>query len=220
MDDEDLRGVDGQHIWAVQPAGGRLIAVGFTFRSDGTYDGAIWTSSDGFEWSRVDPVTFDEPGSQLIKGVVGGAGGVPLVAVGCEDDLDRCDLEGNDADAAVWISEDVGESWAKVPLESSWLVGEGVQAMYAVSRQGSDFIAVGTHTAATGDLDGAVWISTDGVNWVFQRNPAAQVQDLGGDPDDQEIRALIRFRRHQLSFVAVGVADDDIDQDAVVWGGF
>ncbi len=103
--DEDLGGVDGQHIWAVQPVGGRLVAVGFTYGSDGTYDGAIWTSSDAIEWSRVDPAMFDEPGSQLIKGVVGGADGLPLVAVGCEDDIDRCDSSGNDSDAAVWTSD-------------------------------------------------------------------------------------------------------------------
>ena len=219
VDDEDLRGTDGQHIWSVGAVGRRLIAVGFTYTSDGTYDGAIWTSPTGSaDWSRVDPTTFDEPGSQLLKGVAGGTSGSPLVAVGCEDDLERCDTGGHDSDAAVWTSADGGDSWAKAPLESSWLVGEGVQAMYAVALQGSDFIAVGTHTAATGDLDGAVWISRDGRNWVFQRNQA-QVRALGGD-DDQTIRALIRFHRKQLSFVAAGVTDDGIDQNAVVWGGF
>ncbi len=218
--DPDLQGVDGQHIWAVQPVGGRLFAVGFNFASDGTYDGAIWTSSDAIEWSRVDPAMFDEPGSQLIKGVVGGTVGLSLVAVGCEDELDRCDLVGSDSDAAVWTSDDGGGSWAQAPLESEWLIGEGVQAMYAVSRQGSNFIAAGTHTAATGDLDGAVWTSSDGLNWVFQRDPRYKVQFLGGDPEDQEIRALIPYHRKQLSFVGVGVVDDGLDQDAVVWGGF
>jgi serine/threonine-protein kinase len=218
VEDASLGGANGQHIWAVHAAGGRLVAVGFTY--DGTYDGAIWTSSDAIEWSRIDPAMFDEAGSQLMKGVVGGTGELPLVVVGCEDVSDRCDLESaTGSDAAVWISDDGGESWAKVILESEWLVGEGVQAMYAVSRQDSDFIAVGSHTAATGDLDAAVWISSDGLRWVFQRNQA-QVRDLGGDPEDQTMRALIPFHRQRLTFVGVGVADDGIDQDAVVWGGF
>jgi hypothetical protein len=218
VDAEDLQGEGGQHIWAVHTFEEGLVAVGFAYATDGAYDGAIWTSPDGRGWTRVDPGMFAEAGHQLIKGVVGGTGGLPLVAVGCEDDAERCDIDGQDSDAAVWTSGD-GRTWTKAPLGSEWLVGEGIQTMYAVSRRDEIFIAVGAHTANTGDLDGAVWTSIDGVSWAFQRDPAFKVQALGGPPDDQTIRALTRFHREELSFVAVGVTDDGASQDAIVWGG-
>jgi predicted Ser/Thr protein kinase len=216
--DEDLQGEGGQHVWAVHAAGGRLIAVGFEYATDGSYDGAVWTSPDGLDWSRADPAMFEEAGHQVIKAIVGGTRGLPLVAVGCEDDTQRCDIAGQDSNAAVWTSDD-GERWIMVELEGEWLVGPGVQTMYGISRQGDTFIAVGAHTAETGDLDGAVWTSTDGGSWVFQHRPSFKVRELGGPPDDQTIRALTPFHGKDLSFVAVGVTDDGSDQDEVVWGG-
>jgi serine/threonine protein kinase len=216
--DEDLQGDGGQHVWAVHVAGGRLIAVGFEYATDGSYDGAIWTSPDGLDWSRADPAMFDETGHQLIKGIVGGTRGLPLVAVGCEDDTQRCDIAGQESDAAVWTSDD-GERWTKAEPEDEWLVGPGVQTMYGISRQGETFIAVGARTAETGDLDGAVWTSADGESWAFQHRPTFKVRELGGSPDDQTIRALTPFHGKDLSFVAVGVTDDGSDQDEIVWGG-
>jgi serine/threonine-protein kinase len=215
--DDDLVGVGGQHIWAVHGFEGRLIAVGFDYGTDGSYDAAIWTSEDGRDWSRLDPAMFEETGHQLIQAIVGGTRGLPLVAVGCADDLDRCDLAGQDSDAAVWTSDD-GEEWAKVDLAGESLVGPGVQRMNAVSRRGDTFIAVGTHTGAAGDLDGAVWTSLDGLSWALQRQPSFKVVALGG-ADDQSIRALTPFHGKGLSLVAVGDSDDGIDQDDIVWGG-
>jgi serine/threonine-protein kinase len=216
MSDADLTGPGGQHIWSVETFDGGLVAVGHEYGTDLTYDAAVWTSPDGTDWSRVDPATFDEPGNQVITGIAGGIDGVPLVAVGCEDDVDRCGIEGKDSDAAVWASDD-GERWTKVELAGQTLVGTGVQTMYAVSLSGAVFVAVGTQTG-NGNLDGAVWTSSDGRAWSLQRAPGF-VRVLGGDPDDQVIRALIPFRRKTLSFVAVGVADNGSDQDAVIWGG-
>ena len=217
--DEDLGGEGGQQISAVHTAGGRLIAVGFEYGTDGSYDGAIWTSQDGSEWSRLDPTMFEETGQQLIKGIVGGTRGLPLVAVGCEDDLERCDVAGQDSDAAVWTSDD-GERWTKVDLEGEGVVGPGIQTMYGVSRRADGFIAVGAHTGNAGDLDGAVWTSVDGVSWELQRQSSFKIALLGGPPDDQTIRAVTPFHGQDLSVVAVGVTDNGIDQDEVVWGGF
>lgn len=215
--DDDLGGIGGQQIRAIHTAGGRLIAVGFEYGTDGSYDGAIWTSQDGSEWSRVDPTMLEETGQQLIRGIVGGTRGLPFVAVGCQDALERCDLAGQESDAAVWASDD-GERWTEVDLEREGLVGPGVQTMYGVSRQGDVFIAFGAHTGKAGDLDGAVWTSTDGRSWVLQRQPSYRVSALGG-PDDQTIRAMTPFHGGGLSFVAVGVTDDGIDEDDIVWGG-
>jgi hypothetical protein len=160
---------------------------------------------------------FAETGAQLMKAVAGGTDGMPLVAVGCQDDISKCDL-GADSDAAVWISAD-GETWEKVGLEKEGVVGVGIQTMFGLTLQGDTFIASGTASAKTGDLDAAVWTSTDGRTWNPRLHPRFLIDDLGGPPDDQAIRALTPFHRRSLSFVAVGVTEDASDQDSAVWGG-
>ena len=216
VDDVDLAASGDQQIWSVHKAGDRLVGVGYTTEG-GSYDAAVWTSRDGLDWAREDPMMFAETGVQLMKAVAGGTNGMPLVAVGCQDDISKCDL-GGDSDAAVWISTD-GELWEKVELERVGVVGDGIQTMFGLTRQGVTFIASGTATAKTGDLDAAVWTSTDGRSWNPRLHPRFLIDDLGGAPDDQAIRALTPFHRRSLSFVAVGVTEDASDQDSAVWGG-
>jgi tRNA A-37 threonylcarbamoyl transferase component Bud32 len=216
VDDADLVASGDQQIWSVHNAGGLLVGVGYT-TEDGTYDAAVWTSRDGLDWARVDPAMFAETGAQLMKAVAGGTDRMPLVAVGCQDDSSKCDL-GGDSDAAVWISAD-GEMWEMVGLEKEGVVGVGIQTMFGLTRQGDTFIASGTATAKSGDLDAAVWTSTDGRSWNPRLHPRFLIDDLGGPPDDQAIRALTPFHRRSLSFVAVGVTEDASDQDSAVWGG-
>jgi len=216
VDDADLVASGDQQIWSVHNAGGLLVGVGYT-TEDGSYDAAVWTSRDGLDWARVDPAMFAETGVQLMKAVAGGTDGMPLVAVGCQDDSSKCDL-GGDSDAAVWISAD-GEMWEMVGLEKEGVVGVGIQTMFGLTRQGDTFIASGTATAKSGDLDAAVWTSTDGRSWNPRLHPRFLIDDLGGPPDDQAIRALTPFHRRSLSFVAVGVTEDASDQDSAVWGG-
>jgi tRNA A-37 threonylcarbamoyl transferase component Bud32 len=216
VDDADLVASGDQQIWSVHNAGGLLVGVGYT-TEDGSYDAAVWTSRDGLDWARVDPAMFAETGVQLMKAVAGGTDGMPLVAVGCQDDSSKCDL-GGDSDAAGWISAD-GEMWEMVGLEKEGVVGVGIQTMFGLTRQGDTFIASGTATAKSGDLDAAVWTSTDGRSWNPRLHPRFLIDDLGGPPDDQAIRALTPFHRRSLSFVAVGVTEDASDQDSAVWGG-
>ena len=216
VDDADLVASGDQQIWSVHNAGGRLVGVGYTTEG-GSYDAAVWTSRDGLDWARVDPAMFAETGVQLMKAVAGGTDGMPLVAVGCQDDISKCDL-GGDSDAAVWNSAD-GQTWEKIGLERVGVVGVGIQTMFGLTRQGDTFIASGTVTAKTGDLDAAVWTSTDGRSWNPRLHPRFLIDDLGGPPDDQAIRALTPFHRRSLSFVAVGVTEDASDQDSAVWGG-
>jgi hypothetical protein len=217
VDDEDLLASGDQQIWSMHNAGGRLVGVGYTTEG-GSYDAAVWTSTDGLDWVRVDPATFAEAGVQLMKAVAGGANGMPLVAVGCQDDESKCDLSGQDSDAAVWISDD-GETWDKVHLDREGLVGPGIQTMADLTRQGDTFVAAGTATARTDDLDAVVWTSTDGRSWNPRLSPRTFIADLGGAPDDQGIKAVTSFHRRSISFVAVGVTEDESDQDSAVWGG-
>jgi tRNA A-37 threonylcarbamoyl transferase component Bud32 len=215
----DLGPEGDQELWSVHAAGGMLIAVGSSEGEDGTFDAAVWTSTTGTEWHRVDPAMFEEPGNQLMKAVAGGVDELPFVIVGCEDEESICDSEGHDSDAAVWVSED-GEIWDEAPLEGSGLVGDGIQTMVDVVRDGDHFIAVGRVTANPGDLDGANWFSEDGSTWDLQLRPTSLVALIGGE-GNQAIRALTPLRRPQetVRFVAVGITDGLAGQDAVVWGG-
>src|SRR5262245_52335243 len=217
VEDEDLVASGDQQIWSVHKVGGRLMGVGYTFDPAGTYDGALWTSEDGREWSRVDPAMFSDEGHQLMKAAGGGSEGLPFVIVGCEDDLYRCDVNDQDSDAAVWTSPD-GETWTKVDLRGGGLVGDGLQTMYDLSRHGGTLVAAGTATGPNGDRDAAVWTSTDGRSWSLRRQPPYAVAELDG-AGDQTIRALTTFHRLGLTFVAAGVTVDGIAEHAVVWGG-
>ena len=100
------------------------------------------------------------------------------------------------------------------------MVGDGtIETMFGLTRQGETFVASGTATANTGDMDAAVWTSTDGRSWNPRLHPSFLIADLGGPPDDQAIRAVTPFHRQGLLLVAVGVSEDATDQDSAVWGG-
>jgi hypothetical protein len=72
--------------------------VGGRDASAGDVDAAVWTSSDGATWTRLeaDPAVFGGSGEQLIKWVLT----TPdrIVAAGW-------DGSGGDLDAAVWVAE-------------------------------------------------------------------------------------------------------------------
>jgi hypothetical protein len=133
----------------VTTGGPGLVAVG------GLDPGAaVWTSVDGFTWSRV-PHDESVFGSGVMNSVT--AGGPGLVAVGEDND-----------DAAVWTSVD-GFTWSRVPHDE--VVFEGVGnpeiwgglsflSMASVTSGGPGLVAVG------GDIFGAVvWTSVDGFTW-------------------------------------------------------
>ena len=85
-----------------------LVAVGEDESSDcGGGINVIWTSVDGFTWSRV---AFDQlcEGGGVGDVTVGGPG---LVAVGTASEEDP-------STAAVWTSVD-GLSWSRVPLDET-----------------------------------------------------------------------------------------------------
>ena len=210
-------GLGDQQIWSVENLGGSMVAVGYTYVVGDSYDGAIWVMPTDQDWARVDPSMFAETGHQLMKAVIGGPDGLPIVVVGCEDTTWRCDLEGNPSDAAVWTSQD-GETWTKAELVGDDLVGEGVQMMLSLSKQGGTIVAAGSATANTGDLDAMIWTSSDGRSWSPDLSRRFAIAPLGG-AGDQAMRALTPFHRKGLVFIGVGVIDDGTDQDTMVWGG-
>ena len=103
QDDVVFGGEGGQVMLSVTAGGPGLVAVG----SDGSA-AAVWTSPDGFIWSRVPhDAALGGASFQTMRSVTIGA--VGLIAVGSD---------GSDAgeDAAVWTSPD-GITWSRVQTE-------------------------------------------------------------------------------------------------------
>lgn len=128
-----------------------LVAVGV---DETNWDGpatvfpAVWTSPDGYTWTRVphDQSVFPE-GAGMVDVAVGSTG---LVAVG----FDRID---ESLVAAVWSSPD-GFTWTRVPHDEA-LFGGFHEDMSSVAAVGDGFIAVGSWAEAN------VWTSPDGITW-------------------------------------------------------
>ncbi len=122
-------------------------------------DAAVWTSSDGNTWVRVDddaavfggePSRFGAASDQVINDLVAGSLGV--VAVGADN------VPG-DSDAAVWVSTD-GLAWERLP-DDEVFGGEGDQVMRSVVQTANTVVAVGESSGLA-----AVWVSNDGREWT------------------------------------------------------
>jgi hypothetical protein len=164
----------GPTMFSVTSGNSGLVAVGGEDgpgdEGDGFGDAAVWTSADGFTWSRVthDESVFGGEGQQQMVSVT--AGGPGLVAVGW-------DTSEGTADAAVWTSVD-GISWSRVPGDEGVFGGPGEQTMSSVTVGGPGLVAVGSDGFYDGvdrgqlgswrrDFlgDAAVWTSADGITW-------------------------------------------------------
>ena len=110
----------------------------------------MWTSPDGFTWSRVahDEAVFGGEADQVISGVTSAGGG--LVAVGRDE-------SGGDLDGAVWTSVD-GLIWSRVAHDEAVLGGPFDQRMWEVVAGGPGLVAIGEYDTG-GDRDGAMWVA-------------------------------------------------------------
>ena len=196
----EFGGTNTQSISQVIAGGPGLVAVGSDW-SNGDSDAAVWVSSDGSSWHRVDDPGLTLPGHQTILGVITTAEG--MVGVGSDD-------SSGDLDAAVWTSAD-GLTWTRVDQES--FGGTGLQRMVAISSAGgSGLVAVGAAQAEDPDegLDAAFWLSEDGLSWGRVTAPS-----FGGG-GDQAIQAVVVSGS---TVIAVGQEffADTGDFDAAVW---
>jgi len=151
-DETVFGGVDSQVINDVTVGGPGLVAVGNDggrgpWDNNAENNAAVWTSVDGFTWSRVpdDETVFGGGGNPVMLSVT--AGGPGLVAVGA--DFYPASL----AETAVWTSVD-GIKWSRIPDDATFFGATSVTA------GGPGVVAVG------GDGDGlGVWTSADGITW-------------------------------------------------------
>ncbi len=189
-----------QVMWGVTVAEVGLVAVG-TDRSGGDVDAAVWTSPDGITWTRVphDEALFGGAANQNMVAISGDASGV--VAVGL-------DASGGDQDAAVWTSPD-GLNWIRVVNPEAVFGGTGNQRMSGLSAGGPGWVAVGSDDSA-GDMDGAVWTSSDGLTWTR----VVDADSVFGGPRDQQ---LMRVAAGGPGIVAVGTDNPAGDGDVAVW---
>jgi hypothetical protein len=165
VDDAAFSGPGALEMYDVVAGGPGLVAVGLEETADG-YDGVVWTSRTGTDWSRVaDPDgVFGGPGSQQIHAVV--AGGPALVAFGIEEYA----LE------VVWTSVD-GITWTREPPGSIEFRGPG-----------GNFVEIATGPAGPAAFwDGAIWLAvpcsaSDDV-------VAATADSAGGEIDDSACTA-------------------------------
>lgn len=157
----------------------------------------MWTSPDGFVWSRVphDAAVFGgEDKNQSMNSVA--QGGPGLVAVG-----EELTFSGDDGDAAVWTSPD-GITWTLVPHDETVFGGEGFQEMSSVVASGDGVVAVGDDGSPA-----AVWNSPDGLTWAQVPHEGV----FGGDAIMLSVTVVGQ------DLVAVGFAVVDGDIDAAVW---
>ena len=181
--DESVFGGEGeQQMVSVTAGGPGLVAVGWD-TSSGSEDAAVWTSVDGFTWSRIprDESVFGGQHDQSMSSVA--VGGPGLVAVGADSFLDNDRGQLTDYDdvisvAAVWTSVD-GLTWTRVPHDEAILGGEGNQWMSSVTSAGFGLVAVGGDWS-NAVHDAAVWTSVDGTTWSRVPNNEAV---FGGEHD-------------------------------------
>ena len=149
----------GAVMSSVTVGGPGLVAVGW-FEEDGENGrgAAVWTSVDGFTWSRVphDETVFGGEAYQWMTSVT--AGGPGLVAVG----FDGGGIFSGEYNAPVWTSVD-GLTWTRVPIDEAIIGGTGLESVTAGSR---GLVAVGGDAnPRRSDRGARVLTSPDGITW-------------------------------------------------------
>jgi serine/threonine protein kinase len=239
----DLSHVDEQEVViAAAPApGGGLLGVGHADPSAVDEDPAVWSSPNGFDWTRVDADALRAPGYQRMVDLI--AFENAYVAVGYSGD-----------DAAVWASDTGTTGWHLVDT----IEEPGTQVMREIVESDGTLQVVGWQSL-DGEVDAASWRSEDGIAWERVSDPeleGAGTQELwtalqvdgtliglgaasngskGIDaalwrldpdgwtrldvdliaPDDQEIRDVALSRDGTI--VAVGITGDGSASDARIW---
>lgn len=178
---------DESSIAAIAAGGPGLVAVGnhsaSTPEGEFDFDAAVWISTDGEVWERVESAVLGtgigDPDGQL-EGMADVATNEDrIVAVGSEGYA-----------AAVWTSGD-GYSWERV-VDDDLPPGTIDSAVNAVAVHEDGFIAVGSHRS-----DAGIWMSSDGLDWT-----RIEDDDLLGDSSGQV--TLWDVTAYESGFVAVG----------------
>ena len=189
----ELSRVDEQEVViAAAPTAGRgLLGVGHADPSAFDEDAAVWSSPNGFDWTRVDAEALLAPGSQRMIDLV--AFGNAFIAVGTSGD-----------DAAVWASDAGAVGWHLVDT----IEEPGMQVMREVVESDGTLQVVGWQEL-NGDVDAAAWRSEDGIAWERVPDP-----ELAG-PGTQELWTALAV---DGMVIGLGAASEGSgSKDAAVW---
>jgi hypothetical protein len=111
---------------------------------------AVWSSPDGFRWTRSSSPVFAAGNDGSIGGVAGLAAlGATLVAVGTDSGQDA-------ARARAWWSTD-GRTW-----HAAKVAHDGDSQLFHVSATGGELLATGPSSGCPG----GIWASADGRSWA------------------------------------------------------
>jgi hypothetical protein len=143
---------------AAVTARGTVVAVG----RDGV-QGATWYSADERSWQTADAAAFDVPGgSAELNDVVFWHSA--LIAVGRRT-IDKR------PQAAVWISKDQGQTWARINSPSFRVHDQRGAVMTGIAGGASRLVAVGyAHTGT--QAVAASWSSANGREWQRVESPS------------------------------------------------
>lgn len=158
--------------------------------------GAVWLSADGESWTRVpdpDGVFSVESGVAALTGVADN--GSRLVAVGVTGTESPDPNSPFGPRAGVWVSDDDGASWARVPHDEAVFGGEGRHLMLTVIATDSGFVAAGDE----------LWSSPDGWNWTRLGPMQPPVITSLETASTNQVR---RMARTPDGYVAVGACDN------------
>ena len=176
-------------------ADGQVVGVGTAVNDRGDFVGAIWTSTDGRSWERIDPNSevFASNGDSdvAIQDVAWGPGG--FVAVGSD----------GGTSVAIWHSPD-GSTWNRADTVDQPF--EYIGTLSSVDALGTGWVAAGPHgfSDPTGGTV-TLWTSPDGLLWdrVLSIDPGYAMSVVATD-----------------SGIAVAGAMAGVDNyHAAVWGG-
>jgi tRNA A-37 threonylcarbamoyl transferase component Bud32 len=192
-----LHDLGNQLMHRVVRVPGGLVAVGHVV-TEGSIDALVWKSPNGTDWAGLSTPSFDGPGHEEMLDAT--AFGGELVAVGF------LTTDAADRDGAVWVES--GEEWSRVDQDA--LGGPGDQQINAVLDAGPGLVAVGTDDSG-GDVDAAVWTSTDGRTWT--RVPDAEA--TFGGRGAQRMSSLCIFG---TTIIAAGYSDTAAgDSNGAIW---
>ncbi len=181
---------DDDFVWSVIEAGPGLVAVGGAADTFGYTDAAVWVSTNGADWLRIDGhgvfggVVNDlgTDRNQVMTDVARGPGG--LVAVG------GADASTGDTAPPVWLSAD-GTTWSRLGDQAD--VFPSGTWITAVTAGGPGYVAGGSINDRA-----AIWVSGDGRSWT------AVDQDLAAGHQWSSIEDVIATGS---GIIAVGTAD-------------
>ena len=134
----------------VQGPDGDLVSVGAMLDQDGESTAAVWTSTDGSTWDRIDPTSPVFGQKTTMTDITWGPDG--YVAVGTD----------SGTDAAIWQSPD-GVTWTRVDTAAQSF--DGIGSLGSVASLDSGYVTVGGHAFVGRGGRVTLWTSPDGVTW-------------------------------------------------------